>query len=515
MLPVLVACLGVWQARDNDPTEAMWMAREGRALLAGGPLQHLDAWSWAPQEWDFVPTSPGWEYVCAWAENLWGPQGFALLAFAISVLTLGLLALVSRELHASRTATALALTLVSVLDTSLLTSRAGAPAFALLLLQFLLVWRARHRLGALTGTKAASLAVLLGFVPAYVGIWLHGSWTLLAVGSAFGQAVLTAGIPGSKRRRILIGTTGGGAALAVIVCGPLGAAAWGNSIRVAQACAGLVKEWSSPWQLGTVWPWIWAATLLFVAWEILQTVHRPNPRNLHPLRLVLLAFLALSVVAGASAVRVLQLGILAAAPLLACRWSRPTQTRSRWILAARLGERMQEPYWRNVLALLISVAALLTLVTGGGRTPTADPAILALPQSCKLFSSDTIAKSVEYWRPDVLVWIDGRHDYWGRERLLLAQTRLRTPLPGHVVVPGTTCVLLESGRSDLVISALDQSADWRRLVTGSQLLAWVRIRPETGIRATTTAISTTRASRALEPAGSGSDTLSVTKWNNP
>lgn len=481
MLPVLVICLSVWQGRDNDPTEAMWMAREGRSLLAGGSLLHRDSWSWAPQKWNFIPSSPGWEYACAWADRLWGAQGFAFLAIAVSALTLGVLALLSREFNASRSATAVALTLVSVLDTSLLTSRAGAPAFALLLLQLLLFWRARHRLRTMALLKAIGLVALAGFIPAYVGIWLHGSWTLLALVSAFGQVVMSVGTPGSKPRNLVLAAVGGSAALVATLCGPLGPTAWSNSIRVAQVCAGLVKEWCSPWQLGTIWPWIWGATALFTTWELLQTVRRPGPDHLHPLRLVLLGFLTASVVAGASAVRILQLGILTAAPLLAHRWSPQTQTRSRSWLATRFGERAREPYWRNVVALLISMTALFTLVAGGGRTPTADPAILALPRACKLFSSDTVAKAVEYWRPDVMVWVDGRHDYWGRERLLSAQARLRRPLPGVGVVPGTTCVLLEHGQSDSVIAALDRNADWRRLDTHSPMLAWVLAAPATHV----------------------------------
>lgn len=474
MIPATVISLGLWRAVDGDHSEAMWMSREGLAVLAGTPLIHADSWSWASRPWNFVPTSPAWEIVCAWLWQLAGVWGFAILSFLVTVSALTVLAWASRVLGASRTATVVAIVVTGILCSEVLTSRAGVPAFTLLVLQFLLLWRLRARLRASSAVFALALVAALGFIPAYIGIWIHGSWTLFAVVAAGGQVLMARDQAfGTVARRLQIGAVGFIASLSATGCGPLGLEAWSNTWRVGGVCNGLIKEWMSPWQLGSGWPAIWFLLTATVIWGIVRDHRVGADQAPHPLKVALLCFTVGAMVAGMTAVRFLILGILACTPILASWWSRPPQWLEWGSLRGRLGERAHEQYWRTITALLVSILLVLVSVRTTQFALTMDPAVAALPRGCNLFSSDTAAKSVEYWRRDVRVWVDGRQDYWGRDRLIATQRYLHAGVSDRVVPEGTTCVLLEADKYRLLARALDSGGDWAPINRSEHLSSWM------------------------------------------
>lgn len=475
LVPAWIACLGIWRALQGDHSEAMWMSREGRAVLDGTPLVHPDQWGWAPQPWDFIPTSPGWELVSAAFWKLGGVTAFAALSFLVTASALWVLALIARELGATPTATVLALTLTGTLASGVLTSRAGVPAFTLLLVQLLVFWRLRTRLLLRNSWRGTLLAAVLGFGFAYAGIWLHGSWTLFAVVAAGGMGIVALGSGiGTRPRQLGTALVAGAAALLATVCGPLGISAWSNTLRVAEVCKGLVKEWTSPWQLGTIWPGIWSLMLLLLAHGLFRTWRSVALRSMHPLAVVMAPLAVGGVLAGASAVRFLLLGTLAATPLLAWWWSAPPKWLERGNLRQVLGERAHEPYWRTITAALVAMALPYMVLSCIGYSPQANEVVRALPSGCRLFSSDYDAKFVEFWRPDVRVWVDGRQDYWGRPRLIATQDLLRSKRSGQLVPPAATCVLLEKHRFTKLEHRLDANSAWTRIAEGQTLLAWRR-----------------------------------------
>ena len=126
----------------------------------------------------------------------------------------------------------------------------------------------------------------------------------------------------------------------------------------------------------------------------------------------------------------------------------------------------------TVAMLLVALALPALLMRSLTLEHSRDPAFAALPDGCRLFSDDVSAKYIELYRPDVRVWIDGRQDYWGRERLLqwrnYSQARGDSPL----VPMGTTCVLLVDPGSAPLAELLDKSPSWTSLSRTTRYAAW-------------------------------------------
>lgn len=451
------------------------MAREGQALLHGAPLIHPDSWSWDPQPWDFIPTSPAWELLAGGFWNLGQEVGLFALTAATVAFCLSALAWIARSMGASPTATVIAILICGSLGAGILTARAGLPAFVLLLLEFALAWRFRRRLVASSAGATTVRAVVLSFAFASLGIWLHNSWSafgFIAIGG-LGLMFCNPEFGALRQRRGLVVGVAIGSILGM-ASGPLGVEVWANSLRVGRECQGLIKEWTSPWQIDGVWVGIWCVAAAMAVSLSVSALRRRKARWLSGPEVPLLLLTIGGVVAGATAVRFLLLGIFAAMPLLAVRLSRGSVATATLRIRQAAGERAHEPYWRNIVALL-AVMALPLFIAQAALTPRGpDAAISALPNACNLFSDDWIAKPVELWRPDIKVWIDGRQDYWGRNRLIEDNRYLAHSVPNRLVPPGTSCVLLDSQVDSALARAMASSDDWQRLAKTDNLTAWAR-----------------------------------------
>jgi hypothetical protein len=136
-------------------------------------------------------------------------------------------------------------------------------------------------------------------------------------------------------------------------------------------------------------------------------------------------------------------------------------------------------HWRPVLAVLPLVllpgVVLMTLPLG---RPLADiAAVQRLPQGCRLVSDPGSAASVILLRPDVKVWIDGRADYYGRQRNMEAVRLLSSHRTDQPPLDRATCVVLRrDGHFDVepLVEALDADPAWRRLLSDKAIAAWAR-----------------------------------------
>ena len=119
-----------------------------------------------------------------------------------------------------------------------------------------------------------------------------------------------------------------------------------------------------------------------------------------------------------------------------------------------------------LLVVLVPVAVYKALPHS---MPMTQDAVAALPADCHLFSTDADANAVLLLRPDVKVWIDGRTDIWGRDRLVEALTRFGGNGSPSLVPEGTTCVLLpardsgDSAGTDPLVAGLEADPAWQVL----------------------------------------------------
>lgn len=473
LVPAMVLAISLNQWSNGDISEVAWMSREGAALLDGSPMIHADRWSWAPQAWPFVPTSPAWQYLSAWAVDVFGYYGPNVLAFLTAAGCLWLVARTAFGFGATPTAVTLSLTFAFLISGGILTARAGLPAFALFIAALSMVSRLSAMGSGLSSRRLLLTVLTLDLAVSFAGIWLHQSWATFAPALAALQLPLMHGrFPTSRLLTLfpagLVATTLG------VLAGPTGAQVWPQTLEVAAACRGLVKEWTTPWQNGPVWIGIWLICL-FLLFFIGRHLLRARI-GITSLPFVLFGVAAIAVFAGATAVRFILLGVYAMAPLLAMALS-GRKPGSRFMqLRTRLGERLTEPYWRNVVSLLMLPLIPLAVFQAAAKSVSPDRAFSTLPTDCRLFATDSTAKFVEFYRPDVRVWVDGRQHYWGRERLLLAQRYLNGEA-AQMLPSGTSCVMLEKKQAPGLRKKLAKDLSWSRVGRTKQYDVWARTVP--------------------------------------
>lgn len=469
-LPGWILAFSALRVATDREHDLFWMAREGQALLSGADFVHDDVWSWAPVGGNFVPTSPLWQLLLAGAWEGAGRTGLIVLALVTVLACTSATAWLARLLGAGSTATAFALIPALLLGGSAWSARAALPALILLLTTIGMFWTARNRLAqdrnvfVMTVTSVASAAV------STLGIWLHNSWVAYAVvlpGAVLAMTALHAF--GSRKRGLLVTLAAAAGASLGASLGPLGVGAWANATEVAEACRGLVVEWSSPWRVSTSTTVVWLGTCL-LSLALLPSIRRRDP--LRPLRIVLVLGAVAASLAGAYAVRFFMLATIVLVPLVAEALQRGPSPPLRRRLQ-QLGPRLHEPYWRVIAGLLAIVLLPLSLaLLPRAYSRLSDPTLRVIPAGCHVFTDDGAGSVLLLARPDTRSWMDGRLDYWGRARIkqLFAYERGS----GRPLVPiGTGCVLLRRNESPRLAAALGNSPQWSVVAESNEFVLWL------------------------------------------
>jgi len=305
--------------------------------------------------------------------------------------------------------------------------------------------------------------------PVLAGVWAF-MWVLSPLGAARRAGLIAGGT---------VGWVGG------LLASPYGVALGLERTRIVQEiCAGLILEWSSPFQPGmdpkevTAVAVGVALALAMAVWLVLRLRARRRCAS-EPALLALALFGIPATLASLWAVRFLGIGLLTAAPVVALAASEAVDAVRRWIASrppSRWAEYSRGRFWRPVLAavtvLLLPGAAWL----GSQHAVPAEQALVdQLPAGCSLMNSQTVAGPVILSRPDVKVWIDGRADFYGRAHIedtysyyLATNERL--------VPPGTNCVLLQNDYGLPMAKAMAASPDWRLAVRQGQFELWLPAR---------------------------------------
>jgi len=477
--------------QDTDP---YWQVRAGQEWLDGTPLARPDTWSWAPVEGLFYPNSPLWNaaLAIAWgAAESWG-------MFVLTALTIGayfaLAAHLARRLGASWTATTIAVIVTSLAALPMLSPRAGVPSQVLLLAGIAggYAWCRR----APTVAPWISVAVVGGggFAVSWLGNWVHLSWSTTALGLAVAWAALWLLAPGlgAGRRAALIvaGTVG---LVPGIGAGPYGWSVYERARAVLEACRGLITEWVGAFHPEAIGQWalptiVAIAVGVLGAAQVVRWLRAPQARDPRvPLLVALLVIGLPAALAGLTAVRFTGMALLTLLPVIAMlvtQAGRRIHHRAvrRHGAASRPAEYTSTRMWRIVLGgVLVAVSPFVLLYAAPHATPETIGVTDLLPRACRLFSPPKESAAVLLLRPDVTVWLDGRADYWGRDRLEEYYDVLSGDTDQRPVPEGTTCVILpDEGRPSsvsMLADALDASPDWARAAENGYVILWLPTEP--------------------------------------
>lgn len=485
------AAFAVLQAGRVQDTDPYWQVRAGTEWLTGTPLVSPDTWSWAPVDGLFYPNSPLWNAVLAasWkAFDAWG-------MFALTVLSIGAYyvtaIVIGRQLGASWASLTVAVVVTSLAALPALSPRAGVPAQTLLLLGIAAAYAWSRRAARHRAVVSAAVVGLGGLMLSCLGNWIHLSWSTMALGLAVAWAVLWLLTPrlGAHRRIALLvaGTVG---LVAGIGLGPYGFEAYARAQAVVDACRGLITEWVGVTHPEVIGQWLLPAlgavvlSVTAAVW-VVGTLRAPVDHDARaPLVASILVLAGPASLAGFAAVRFAAVALLTLLPVTALAvhaGSRRVHSAAvrRFGQEGRAATYTSERFWRAVLgAVLVVILPFSALYAAPYARPQWEDVTALLPADCRLFSPPLNSAEVLLLRPDVTVWIDGRSDYWGRERIEAFYGFLAGD-QDTLVPAGTTCVILPSPEVSpagaRLVAALDASSDWARAAEGGGVILWVPV----------------------------------------
>lgn len=455
--------------KERDP---YWQVRAGLENLAGQPLARPDAWSWAPVGGDWYQNSPLWNSLLGLGYAGGGFWGL----FGVTLATMVGYFLVAEQLALCLGARPLpSLAGLLAVFSSALAMLSPRATLAVQLLILVAVWAAlawadgpARRFGW-APNFVVGLALATGL--STLGNWAHLSFLLIGPGMGAVWLVIWLFAPLGRPVKLALSLAGlVGWGLGPLLS-PYGlATGLDRTAAVQAACQGVILEWSTPFTAGMPGELVAMALIAAgVAVAVSVWLVRRWLRGVRDLRLGGLLALAMvgvpAALLGLTAVRFLGIGLLTLAPVAAVGVTRLVDgARTRWAGASgsRWWEYTTGRLWRIVLWLTAVVLTPGALLLGSNHAWPAEAELIdELPSGCRLYSDAGLAGPVILLRPDVLVWLDGRADYYGRDRTLAQDGYLQARSAG-LVPDGTTCVALDTslGRIPLV-DRLDDSSQWR------------------------------------------------------
>ncbi len=481
-----IAMFSIARAGRFEERDPYWQVRAGAENLAGWPLARADTWSWAGIDGNWYQNSAGWNDVLALSYGLAGYWGIFLLTAVMIGVYLSLAALLGARFGASPLPGMAGMVVLIAGSLSMLSPRATLIVQVLILAAVALAdsW-ARWRATQVPAWANASAALVVAAALSGLGNWAHMSFLTMSPVLAVLWALvwLLSPLDGARRAGLVVGGTVGW--MLSLLASPYGVALGLERTRVVQeVCAGLILEWSSPFQSGMD-PKARTAVAVGVALALAMAVwlvRRLRARRRCAAEAALLALALFGIpatLASLWAVRFLGIGLLTMAPVVALAASEAVVAVRRWFAArppSRWAEYAEGRFWRQVLAAVTVLLLPGALWLGAQHAVPAEQALVEqLPANCRLMNSQTVAGPVILSRPDVKVWIDGRADFFGRAHIKDTYDYYLAQNTG-LVPPGTTCVLLQNDYGLPLARAIAESPDWRLTAREGQFELWLPAR---------------------------------------
>jgi hypothetical protein len=485
LVPAFLAAFAIARASRFEERDPYWQARAGMENLAGWPLIRPDTWSWTGVSGPWYQNSPLWNTLLGLSYQVGGFWGFFAFTSLVLVGYFAMVYLLALRLGARRLP-ALAGIMAAVSPALAMLSPRGTLVVEIVMLAAVLVvveW-SRRDAGNHPVWLSSLLLALSAAALSTLGNWLHLSFLLLgpALAGVWAVVWLLTDLPWS--RRISYSVAGGVGWVFGVLVSPYGLALGLERSRVVQeVCAGLILEWTTPFSVEVskvFWLMVLAATLAAAA-VTLWLVQRFRSGGWGSAEVGVLALALIGVpaaLAGWFAIRFLGIALLMLAPALAVVVTGGLDlARQRWRdrPATRWREYSTGGFWRVVSAItVVLLSPGLAYLVAQHSVPDEAALLKELPANCRLFSSGAIGGASVLVRPDVLVWMDGRADFYGRAHLLEAYAYFGQTAPS-LVPPGATCVVLDSGAEDskALSASIDASAQWRLAQTSGSFRMWL------------------------------------------
>lgn len=380
----------------------------------------------------------GYNVVVGIAYRSAGLPGVAVICGVLFMATVGVIILLARRLNSSPLMTATVLVLASPVLIPWLSARPQLVDYLAVMILVLLL----RRIVEGQAPAAAVLAVCLLMV---VWVNLHAA-ALLGVAITGMTAALLLVRPTSRSRgcRCLAATA---AAVVGSLVNPYGIGLFTQTAAVKDASADVVVEWQ---QVDPTSPAQMVMLLVGIAGLAVALRRRDT---------VFTAALGVATVGSLMAIRILPILVMLAVPVLSAAFSRLASHRR-----ARRLRRIVAAVATAVLASLVALA-LPSLGHIGRPDPDLYPAavVTQIPEGCHLFNSYLVGGFVLLERPDVLVSMDSRNDFYGAQRVLAAERLIRGEGDLETGLAGAGCVLVPPNTG--LARRLSDDPTWRLRVS--------------------------------------------------
>lgn len=409
--------LAVFRAGLLAETDTFWQVRTGLLTLENRAIPAVDPFSWTAHGEPWTLNSWGYNVVVGAAYQVAGLSGVAVICGAIVMATVAVILLLARRLHSSPLMAATVLLLTSPVLIPWLSARPQLVDYLAVMVLVLLLIRIVDR----SRPWAAVLAVGL-----LMALWvnLHAA-ALLGVAIAGVASALLLARPATRQAGYRAAGATAAAAVGSLV-NPYGVGLFTQTAAVKDASSDVVVEWqhlnpTSPAQM----------VMLLVGIAGLVVALRRHDA-------VFTAALGVATVGSLLAIRILPILVLLAVPVVAAALTRlASESRAR---------RLRRLVVAVAVAVLASLVALAvpSLAHVGRPDPELYPAAVVkqIPEGCHLFNSYLIGGFVLLERPDVLVSMDSRNDFYGAERVLAAERLVRGEGDLETGLADAGCVLV-------------------------------------------------------------------------
>lgn len=393
-------------------SDVFWQTRAGLDFLNHQTLLTNDIWSYAPHAGEWIPNSWGWNAILGYAYKYSATFGLFTLGFVVSIIFFSIIISASRKIGSSWNSINHTLSVIIIFSLPILSLRpALISALAVAIVLFFIEDLLR------LFTKRPIILTILFLLLNFVMINLHLSWPAYLFAGLVGVTgyLLTTS---SYKKTLFTMLPLTIAAVIGITANPLEFKWLSHVLFTISSSTDLIYEWRPIWEEP-----IYILGLIII---LVQLYPVTKFKRIRPWAFTSVAF----GIMGIMAIRFLPWAFLFALPA----WSF-------WIRSFRI---KKDKYLSLPgVALAVALTTICFEASELHGMPAYLDAIKVLPPNCHLIATPLPSGAVILFRPDVKIFVDGRNDYWGKERYQIVSDFSKKPDADLLAIIKPTCALTE------------------------------------------------------------------------